>query len=170
MWRCGWLALLLVVTACSRIPIWPATTEHCPVLNASTGLLRVHSDQGRQNLVVHRELSGDRVTYVALDAVGVPQFTAQHESGRLTVEQSPLYRGVDPHWLLWGWQWWQLREDLSPACVESTGYRLEETAEGWQLTDKGRPQWRWNTSEPGQFELPQQQARVTVREVEASKE
>ncbi|MDQ2076965.1 hypothetical protein [Marinimicrobium sp. ABcell2] len=171
MRRIALLAVVLVVSACARAPSMPVGTDLCPAPAAKTGLLRVTSEQGRQNLVVHRETSSDYVTFVALDAVGAPQFTARQRGDQLTVEQSPLYRGVDPQWLLWGWQWWQLRDELSPACVEAAGYTLKPVSEGgYQLSSKDRPHWRWQSTQANQYELPQQQAKVTVREVETNNE
>ena len=174
MMRWALLILLGLVTACSHTPRWPALDGDCPSAQVATGLLQVRSDRGSHNLVVHRERSGERngeqVTYVAVDAIGAPQFTATQTATGFRVEQSPLYRGVDPQWLLWGGQWWQLREGLVPACTDRAGLVLRPAAHhgGWQLQQNDRTVWHWQSDRPDQYELPQQQARVTVRELEVT--
>src|SRR5690625_6574164 len=95
MMRWAPLILLGLLTACSHTPQWPAD-DRCAQAMAPSGLLQVRSDRGRHNLVVHREPNAEGITYVALDAIGAPQFTASQTSAGFTVEQSPLYRGVDP--------------------------------------------------------------------------
>lgn len=174
MMRWALLILLGLITACSHTPHWPALEGDCldatPKARASVGLLQVYSDRGRHNLVVHRERNAEQITYVALDAIGAPQFTATQTPTGFTVEQSPLYRGVDPQWLLWGWQWWLLRERLSLECATSAGLELQPLfdAHGWQLNQGARTAWRWSSGHPDQYELPEQQARVTVRELETT--
>src|SRR5690625_2981244 len=125
MMRWAPLILLGLLTACSHTPQWPAD-DRCAQAMAPSGLLQVRSDRGRHNLVVHREPNAEGITYVALDAIGAPQFTASQTSAGFTVEQSPLYRGVDPQWLLWGWHWWQMRERLSLVCANTAGLDRSE--------------------------------------------
>lgn len=169
MMRWAPLILLGLLTACSHTPQWPAD-DRCAQAMAPSGLLQVRSDRGRHNLVVHREPNAEGITYVALDAIGAPQFTASQTPTGFTVAQSPLYRGVDPQWLLWGWHWWQMRERLSLVCANTAGLDLQPTPDsaGWQLQRHGRNLWRWSRSQPDQYELPQQQARITVRELEVT--
>lgn len=170
MMRWALLILLGLITACSHTPHWPTFDGNCPDAKATTGLLQLYSDRGRHNLVVHRERSGEQITYVALDAIGAPQFTATQTPTGFTVEQSPLYRGVDPQWLLWGWQWWQRRDHLSPECAASAELELQPLldADGWQLSQNERTVWRWSSRYSDQYELPEQQARVIVRELEVT--
>jgi hypothetical protein len=105
---------------------------------------------------------------VALDTIGAPQFTARLEDGRLVVDRRPVYRGPSAEWLLWGWQWWQTRDQLSSTCVAEAGYLLETGPDSRRLLRRGRVQWQWNADRPDRYRLPQQDLEVTVRELEST--
>src|SRR5690625_5821511 len=89
MMRWAPLILLGLLTACSHTPQWPAD-DRCAQAMAPSGLLQVRSDRGRHNLVVHREPNAEGITYVALDAIGAPQFTASQTSARSEEHTSEL--------------------------------------------------------------------------------
>lgn len=171
------VVVALGLTACARSPVLPAALEACPRPDSGTSLLTVEGDDGgSRQLVLHSSRESAGLTLVALDTIGAPQFTARLEGDRLEVERRPVYRGPDPHWLVWGWQWWQLRDELHEDCVAASGYVTKVEGNSRELWRRGQLYWRWSAQQPDRFLLPRQGSgkssteglAVSVRAMESS--
>lgn len=162
------LCLVVVLAGCARGPVQPMAQTPCPELRLAPVLLTVtDAEARRQQLLVHSSRESAGLTFVALDSIGAPLFSAQLDGQRLSVDRRPAYRGEDPQWLLWGWQWWQARDQLSSACVAAAGYQLQTLDDGWQVSRQGRVHWRWRDTEVNRFDLPQLGLKISVRELDA---
>lgn len=163
------VVVALGLTACARSPVLPAALEACPRSDSGASLLTVEGgDGGSRQLVLHSSRESAGLTLVALDTIGAPQFTARLEGDRLKVERRPVYRGPDPQWLVWGWQWWQLRDELHADCVASSGYVLKSGPDSREIRRRGQLYWSWNPQQADQYRLPRQGLAVRVRVVESS--
>lgn len=151
----------LWLTACGTTAPFSAS-EFCLPAADSTARLKVQYDGQVKYFLLRTEKNAEQVVFVALDTIGSPQFTATLIAGELGVERSPLYRGIDPAILLWGFNWWSLRTKPLAACAEAAGLQLHQTAVSISLSHNGRPSWRWNLAQPQQFDLPQQGGSVNV--------
>lgn len=166
--------LLLLVAglgACAHSPSLPLALDACAPAPPGTSLLTLkEADGGARQLVLHVSRESRGLTFVALDTIGAPQFTARPEAGRLAVERRAVYHGPSPEWLLWGWHWWQARDDLDAACVREAGYRLETGPESRRLLRLGRVQWQWSAAQPDQYRLPGKGLGVKVRNLESTEQ
>lgn len=166
--------LLLLVAglgACAHSPSLPPALDACAPAPPGTSLLTLEeADGGTRQLVLHVSREPQGLTFVALDTIGAPQFTARLEGDRLVVESRAVYRGPSPEWLLWGWQWWQARDELDVVCVREAGYRLETGSDSRRLLRRGRVQWQWRAAKPEQYLLPRKGLEVKVRNLESSKQ
>lgn len=165
MLRLGWLLPLLLI-ACARTPEWPPAGACEPAsAPASARLLSVSDDRERQwSLILHTETDESGTRTVALNAVGVPQFTATRTGEGLEVVPELGYRGPEAQWLLWGLSWWQRREQLSEACEPGPGYRLAERGAEWLILAGEQVLWRWDSASPRGFQLPARGLSVEVKE------
>lgn len=166
-----WFVFLLLATGlagCASAPPLPAPPETCgPPPMESPVMLSVNSGSGtQQRLLVHSADREEGTSFAVLDTLGAPQFFARTRKGVLQIDNRAIYRGADPQWLLRGWQWWQLRENLTSACVDPGDYRLR-TAEGVvELLRRDRVHWRWEADRPDVYRLVQLGLDVTVRVLE----
>ena len=164
--RCAVKGLALIMSlwlvACAaRLPF--STSESCLLAADTTARLKVQKKDGQtQYLLLRTEQSESQIVFVALDTIGSPQFSATLVQGRLTVERSPLYRGVDPAALIWGYNWWQTRAMPLTACAESAGVQLHQSATSISLGDPGHPRWQWDAARPLQYDLPRWDTLVSV--------
>ncbi|WP_049721107.1 hypothetical protein [Gilvimarinus polysaccharolyticus] len=155
------LLMSLWATACSTVLPFSAGKACLPLLD-STARLKVQYDGHTEYLLLRTEQNAGGVVFVALDTIGSPQFSANLNNGQLALERSPLYRGLEPAVLLWGYNWWQLRTEPRAICAESVGLQLHQTTSTLSLTQNGQPSWHWSSAQPMQFDLPQLGARVSV--------
>ncbi len=159
------ISLLILLSGCASVPRFHAV---CVSPLPSTALLTVEREDGpAQRLLLHAEQRKGEQSWVALDTLGTPLFTARQRGDQLTADTHLGYRGVDPLSLLWGYQWWLLQrsgEDLN-ACATATGYQVSRAADGLTVS-AGKPRWRWENAAAESFELPGEQVRVSVKVLE----
>ncbi|BFM21745.1 hypothetical protein [Gilvimarinus japonicus] len=159
------LFISVLLSACTSTARFSPSGACAPAVDSTVRLAVQHGEQV-QHLLLRTERSDAQTVFVALDTIGSPQFTATLASGQLALERSPLYRGLDPAVLLWGYNWWRLRTTPLSACTESAGLQLHQTATSISLAYQGRPSWYWDAARPQQYDLPQQGGRVTVTPLE----
>lgn len=131
-------------------------------------LLLERPGQNAQRLLLHTESGASRRVWVALDTLGAPQFSASQQDDQLQVDASALYREIRPQELLWGYQWWLMRDDENAAqrCAELSGYNFRQSR-GFTEVYAGRHlNWQWHAENPQVFSLPRQQVSVRVQVLE----
>jgi hypothetical protein len=135
-----------------------------------TERLTIRQNTHTRHLILRVEHSPKTTVFVALDAVGTPQFSATLRDGQLALERSAVYRGLDPAALLWGYRWWRMSSQQLNRCAQISGLSVQQTAKQLQLLRRGRVSWSWHAAQPNQFvlpqHLPQQEARISVASLE----
>lgn len=153
------------LSACTTTAPFSAS-QYCQPAADSTARLKVQYDGATKYLLLRTEQNAEQTVFVALDTIGSPQFSATLTRGQLAVERSPLYRGLDPATLLWGYSWWGLRTAPLASCAESAGLQLQQTETSISLSHSGRPTWYWSAARPQRYDLPQQGGRISVTPLE----
>lgn len=166
--RCNhisWLWALCALTACSSAPRF-SDSAACQLAGDRTERLTIKQNNNTHYLVLRVERSAKKTVFVALDAVGTPQFSATLRDGQLALERSALYRGLDPATLLWGYRWWRLPLANLNRCAQASGLSVQQTAKQLRLWQRGRVSWSWRAAQPKQFVLPQRRALISVASLE----
>lgn len=161
-----WLAMtlpLLVITGCVS-PLTAPTLSECPRPPAATLLVSVReAGENAVPLIVRVQPGEQGAHFVALDTLGSPQFNAELSPAGIVVERNAMYRSLPASQLTAALYWWQIREQLTPACAEAAGYQLLRDTSGVTLQQGRKPAWQWRHAEPDSVILAPTKTTLTVR-------
>ncbi|MDO3387786.1 hypothetical protein QWI17_18225 [Gilvimarinus sp. SDUM040013] len=157
------LAALLFTAGCSS-PLPTPQLAVCPTPAQGTLLVSVREpEQAPIPLILRVQPEAGGVRYIAMDTLGNPQFNGLIAEQSVAVNRQPLYRGMSPENLISAVYWWQVREQLSAACMSQAGLsRIENNAE-ITLFANTKPVWQWRKAQPDSVILAPTKITLTLR-------
>lgn len=164
MKRGGIFLLILLISGCAQHTL--RTSGECQLAAADSQAvqLTIISAAGkRQLLSLHNSWQADHLAVVAIDPVGAVQFSGELGDGRVQVQASPLYRGMDAAVLLRVYGWWLQRDNRAP-CWNGDGFSTRTLDSGeQQLTAAGKLQLLWHPDQPSHVGLPRDGTRLIFK-------
>lgn len=159
------LATLLGISGCAHQP--PRLNPACPSTanGDETLLLGVTHNGSVEQLLLHTQIEGEQMTFVALNPVGVRLFNGHIQQGHIRVQSAAHYRGADPATLIWGYRLWQQR-DQAQACWTGAAYQLVTQTDELQLRKGKRLLAHWWAKTPDMIDLPSAGLRIKLRSMD----